>query len=332
MGAKTGGSVSCHLTSSNDEQFSPARLRVVAGESWDPVEWESHAVAMLTHHFGVEKVIPVPDDDKGDAGLDAFTVNGIGYQCYAPEGEPLAPSKRATLQKGKLSTDLNKLNTNKEKLAAILGPVKLHTWVLLSPEHRSASVIVHCNAKAAEVLSWGLDFIEPGFKVQIHSIDTYRKAHNFIVQTEAYGSFLTAPPGQEIVGADFGAATGSLIDTMNIKLTKLPWLKDDARRRAHRGLLLERQLGGNVVLDRIRGRAPDVANHYDSMMVAARAEMIFTAATGQPAAQYYQDVRTSLVERFRRDPHLSEENAEFFADKCITDWLQLCPLDFEESA
>jgi hypothetical protein len=67
-------------------------------------------------------------------------------------------------------------------------------------------------------------------------------------------------------------------------------------------------------------------------MDAARAEMIFAAASAQPATEYYQDVRTSLVKRFTRDPYLSDENAEFFADKCMTDWLEQCPLDFEESA
>jgi hypothetical protein len=287
---------------------------------------------MLGHHFGVDRVVAVPDDDKGDGGLDAFTVDGIGYQCYAPEGEPLAPSKRAALQKAKITTDLKKLDTNREKLAAILGSVKLHAWVLLTPVHKSASVIEHCNAKAAEVLSWGLGFIESGFTVLIHSTDTYLRAHAFITQTEEYGNFLKAPPEYEVIGADFGAVTSPQIETMDGKLAKLARLKDDARRRTHRALLLERQLGGNVVLDRIRDRAPDVASHYDSMMDAARAEMVFAAASAQPAAEYYQDVRTNLVERFRRDPYLSEENAEFFADKCITDWLEQCPLDFEDSA
>jgi hypothetical protein len=329
----TGGDrFSWHLRRSNDERFRSAKLHVVATFSWDPDEWETHAVAMLCHHFGVDKVVPVPDDDQGDRGLDAFTVDGIGYQCYAPEGEPLAPSKRAVLQKGKITTDLKKLDTNREKLPAILGTVHLHTWVLLTPEHKSAAVIEHCNTKAAEVLTWGLEFIEPGFKVQIHSTETYLKAHAFITQTEEYGSFLTAPPDYEVIGADFGAVTSPQIETMDGKLAKLAGLKDDARRRTHRALLLERQLGGDVVLDRIRDRAPDVASHYDSMMDAARAEMIFAAVSAQPATEYYQDVRTSLVERFRRDPYLSEENAEFFADKCITDWLEQCPLDFEESA
>lgn len=324
--------VSWHLKRSNGKRLRSARIQPVAASSWDSKEWETHAVAMLCHHFGVENVVPVPDDDQGDRGLDAFTRQGIGYQCYAPEGEPLAPSRRAALQKGKITKDLKKLKDNEDKLLPILGEVKLHTWVLLTPEHKSANVIEHCNTKAAEVLEWGLGFILPNFAVQIHSKEQYQRAHAFISQAEQFGTFLTAPPEYDPVGADFGAVTSPQIEIMDGKLAKLPKLQDADRRRAHRAMLLERQLGGDALLDRIRGRAPEVASHYDTMMTSARAEMIFEAASAQAPAEYYRDVRKSLVERFRRDPHLGDDNAEFFADKCITDWLEQCPLDFEVSA
>jgi hypothetical protein len=246
-----------HLQGNAVESRRSARLHAVAPFSWDSKEWETHAVAVLCHHFGVENVVPVPDDDQGDRGLDAFTRGGIGYQCYAPEGEPLAPSKRAALQKGKITTDLKKLKDNADKLLPILGTVRLHTWVLLTPEHKSASVIEHCNTKAAEVRGWGLDFILPTFTVQIHSKQHYQRSHAFVSQTEQFGSFLTAPPEYDPVGADFGAVSSPQIETMDGKLAKLPQLQDDVRRRSHRAMLLERQLGGDVVLDRIRGRAPE---------------------------------------------------------------------------
>jgi hypothetical protein len=323
--------LSWHLNGSDVVTLRYAKLLAVAVTSWDPEEWEAHAIAMLCHHFGVDEVVPVPDDDQGDRGLDAFTVSGIGYQCYAPQNEPLVPSARALLQKGKITKDLKKLKDNADKLELLLGPVKLHTWALLCPVHKSAAVIEHCNVKAAEVLTWGLNFIAPRFKVQIHSAETYRKAHSFITATEKYGSFLTAPPEYDVIGADFGAVSNPQIEMMDGKLAKLPGLKDDARRRTHRALLLERQLGGDVVLDRIRSRAPELASHYESMIDAARAEMVFGAVSSQPANEYYLDVRKSLVERFTRDPYLGEENAEFFADKCMADWLGQCPLDFEAS-
>jgi hypothetical protein len=301
----------------------------MAVESWDPDQWQIHAVAMLQHHFGVEKVIPVPDEDGGDRGLDAYTVEGIGYQCYAPEGEPLAPSKRAALQKAKITKDLNKLDTFKDKLALLLDDVKLNTWVLLTPEHKSATVIEHCNTKAKEVGAWGLPFIDSPFRVQIHCTSTYARAHAFITQTTQFQSDLERPPELPVIGADFGAVQGELIDIMNAKLAKIPRLSDEAARRAHRVELLEGQLGGDNLLDRWRNRTPDVASYFESMMEVARKEMIFLAADDAGAASYYQELRHSLVARFSASV-TSAVNAEYLAYKCITDWLQQCPLDFEE--
>lgn len=302
--------------------------RIVAAVSWDPEQWQLHAIAMLQHHFGVEKVIPIPDQDGGDRGLDAYTVDGMAYQCYAPEDEPLAPSKRATLQKNKITTDLAKLKKFKDKLVPLLGDIKLHTWVLLTPVHQSAAVIEHCVSKAAEVIKWTLPFISIPFQVQVHSTTTYTKANRFITQTENFQSDLDRPP-ESPVGADFGAVEGALVDKMDAKLARIPLLKDAAIRREHRAVLLEGQLGGDNLLDRWRDRTPDVASHFESMIEAARKEMIFSAAGEGGPAQYYLGLRKSLVERFSSSV-TTHGNAEFLAWKCITDWLQQCPLNFVE--
>lgn len=117
---------------------------------------------------------------------------------------------------------------------------------------------------------------------------------------------------------------------MNAKLSKIPRLSDDAARRAHRAVLLEGQLGGDSLLDRWRNRTPDVASHFESLIEVARKEMIFMAAADGGAAKYYQDLREGLIERFSSSV-ISTVNAEYLAYKCISDWLQQCPLDFEEA-
>lgn len=56
----------------------------MALESWESRAWEDQGVGILVQHFGVDCVVRVPDDGGGDAGLDANTTTGMGYQCYAP--------------------------------------------------------------------------------------------------------------------------------------------------------------------------------------------------------------------------------------------------------
>jgi hypothetical protein len=183
-----------------------AMIFFVRLESWDPRVWEDHGVGLLVQHFGVDCVVRVPDEDRDDGGLDAFTTDGIGYQCYAPEDEPLTASKRATLQKHKIGTDLGKLKLNQEKIGQLLGPIKLHSWALLTPEHRSADVIPYCNDKAAEVRSWELSFIDDDFHVMVHDLKTFAPEHALLTHHMIYPDALTAPPPPPLPGIDFSKA------------------------------------------------------------------------------------------------------------------------------
>ena len=112
---------------------------------------------------------------------------------------------------------------------------------------------------------------------------------------------------------------------MDGKLAKLPGLKDDDRRRSIERCSWSDSSGEMLCLTGFgTGAGRGQPLRLDDGCGSGRDDL--RGRIGQPPAKYYQDVRTSLVKRFRRDPYLSEENAEFFADKCITDWLEQCPV------
>lgn len=61
-------------------------------------DWQEWVDKLLQRHYGPGEYQKVPDKDKGDAGIEGFTVNsGHAYQAYGPE-EPL--QKRDTRNKG----------------------------------------------------------------------------------------------------------------------------------------------------------------------------------------------------------------------------------------
>jgi hypothetical protein len=302
----------------------------VAHESWDPTYWENHAVALITRHFGVDKVIRVPDADGGDRGLDAFTVDGVAYQCYAPENEPLAPKRRASLQKNKIHTDLKKLQDNASSLVPLLGDVRIHTWVLLTPVHESAGAIEYCNTKASEVVGWGLPFTQSPFRVQIHDLRTYQVEHAAITHLESFATDLAHPPSPP--GIDFSVAAGPQITVMDDKLKKIPALSAALRRDQYRATLLEGQFQGDSLLDRFRTRIPDLATLVEGEIDAALRSLILGSISSAGPADYLTAVQTGLVNRFTTSiGKISLPNAEHLASKCLSDWLQQCPLDFEES-
>jgi len=296
-------------------------------ESWNPQVWEDHGVGLLLQHFGVDCVVRIPDDGGGDGGLDAYTTTGIGYQCYAPEDEPLTNGKRATLQKHKIGTDLAKLKANEDKLKLLLGNTKLYTWALLTPVHKSADVVTYCNQKAEEVKGWGLAFIDKEFHVLVNDLQTFAHEHALLTHQMIYPDVLSAPPPPPHPGIDFTRAAGEHITRMDTKLAKVPALMNVTARISHRAALLEGQFLGDSLLDRFRTRTPELATAFQTKFDDARREMLLASVAAEGPTGFYGDLKKSLVERFSVYT-LSRENAEHLANKCIADWLQLCPLDF----
>src|SRR5205823_3307417 len=98
-------------------------------------QWQDLCIRVLRHHHGVQNLIPVPDDDSGDAGLEAFSLDGHVYQCYAPErGAQLASRKLYEKHRNKMTADVTKFIRNVDKIARLLPPgLKISRWVLLVP-------------------------------------------------------------------------------------------------------------------------------------------------------------------------------------------------------
>lgn len=303
----------------------------MAHESWDSTYWEDYSVSLVTRHFGVANVVRVPDADGGDRGLDAYTVDGIGFQCYAPEDEPLAPSVRAQHQKNKIQKDLKKFRDNAEILAPLLGDVKIHTWVLLTPVHESARVIEYCNGKSAEVTDWGLPYASTPFRVQVHDLHTYAHEHATLSHLTLLHSDAAAPVPK--AGIDFANAIGTHIETMDNKLKGIPALANQQRRDSYRATLLEGQFGGDSLLDRFRTRIPDLATLVEEEIDAALRDLVLSSIAPAPPAEFLVALRQGLVARFTSGvARISRPNAEHLAAKCISDWLQQCPLSFEGAA
>lgn len=66
-------------------------------------EWQDWANKLLTCHYGPTEYQRVPDNDRGDAGIEGFTLsNGHAYQAYGCE-EPLSTSERHAKQRDKMT-------------------------------------------------------------------------------------------------------------------------------------------------------------------------------------------------------------------------------------
>src|SRR5438034_5031664 len=139
------------------------------GEIWtsSPDDWQRLALQLLKLRYDVGQFLEVPDTVHGDYGIEGFSRDGIAFQCYAPEGEPLSVAELTKRQKAKVARDLRKLVFNAAKLAQVVGQTVLKRWVLLVPRWEDKELISYSEQIAKEVRAANLPFVAPDFSASI---------------------------------------------------------------------------------------------------------------------------------------------------------------------
>ncbi|WP_147233290.1 MULTISPECIES: hypothetical protein [Brevibacterium] len=268
----------------------------------------------------------MPDRNQGDLGIEAFSLDGVAYQCYAAE-EPLTAQARYVKQRDKLTTDLGKLRSNKRDMSKLLGNVELHRYVFLVHRHDSRQLISHASAKSSEVVGWELPFVHPGFQIVIETDDDYAAEREAL---HAIPAPLVEPP--EVTEDDrwtWSEGNSDLRNTAYAKLEKIgtsPGTIDSAIES-----LTKQYLKGENTLERLRTASPEVHRG----VIAARAQREDLLALEYPPG--FNDTQGKLVEisrefakALRTDfPMLSDSTAGMLAWSAVADWLMRCPLDFE---
>lgn len=285
---------------------------------------------LLRQRYGV-KLVPIPDRSGGDGGLDAYTTDGIGWQCYAPENEPLTPKARYEAQRGKVTSDLKKLWNNADRVRELLGSTVLTEWVLLTPKHESADLVAHCATKSAEVVAKGLDFIHPGFRVLVQDLTDFELESRLVQSHRILPNSLHKPAvlrEVDLTGVPFSEATGPLIQVMDEKLKMV--IKADKRRAVYRGGLLRAKIAGDDQLARFDDYLPDVASELRGVIANAKRRMEMDQALEDFTARHLRSVQNDVAQHIKHViPEMDVDAVEFLSQASITQWLQECSMTFE---
>lgn len=300
--------------------------------SWHGRDWQEYCILLLQKRFAAtspHNLQLVPDRHKGDLRIEAFSLDGAAYQCYAAE-EPLTVEGCYQKQRDKLTTDLGKLSTYKKEMAEMLGTVSLQRYVFLVHRHDSRLLINHASKKAVEVVDWGLSFIDPGFRIVVETDDDYG------VEREAIHA-LPAPllEPEDISDDDresWAAGNKDLRQTAYSKLQKIHTSSGTIDGVVE--TLTKQYLKGENTLERLRAISPEVHRG----IIAARAQREELLALEYPPG--FNDTQGKMVEiskEFAKSllndyPVLSDSMASMLAWSAVADWLMRCPLDFEDAS
>lgn len=294
-------------------------------EQLSGLEWQDLCLRVLHEHHGASELVEVPDDDRGDAGLEAFSMSGCAYQCYAPEGEPLTAAQRYNKQRDKMTTDVGKFIDNATKLQGMLPTgLSITRWVLLVPRITTRRLLNHARTLTDRIREAGLAYASADIVVMALTLDAFAGARVAVVSRQLTKMHL--PP---LDAVDYSAIDDGLIDTMKIKLAMTAQYADHDRRGKVVNRLLESYVSGQA-------HRAHVSDHYSEL--GDRLDEELTDLEDRLAVQYaltetVPDRRLSAV---LTDTEKVVENvlntramhSRVIAEGQVADWLMRCPLDF----
>lgn len=299
---------------------------------WGGNEWEEYVLQLLRLHYPPGDLVEVPDRDRGDAGLEAYSSDGCAYQCYAPE-EPLSVDDRYTKLRTKITDDVGKFE-NASRLAPLLGTTVIRRWILVTPTVDSHRVVAHCNKKAVQVKGLDLAYAAEDFEVRAITDETFARERETILRIGLSELQISVDAPDLEARLRFVAENGQEAANLDRKLNGFAALADVDKRERYAGELVEMYLIGIEARQRLRDDYPDLARPVDTAIANFRRSLVLKYGLSSDAPdRILTQIAQDLVETVRSClPGVRQGDSDHIAYSAIAEWLMDCHLDFELSA
>jgi hypothetical protein len=301
----------------------PVHVTRLCGEEWQ--EWANQ---LLSRRYGPTEYQKIPDNQKGDAGLEGYSRCGHAYQCYGCE-EPLSTKARYENQRDKLTEDVGKFIDNKAKIRLLLGVVKISRWVLFVPHFDHKDLVSHGNKKADEVIEAKLAYVTTDFQVAICSEDQFQVERDALLNARDEALRITTEDATQAHIDEWAQQNDALVSKLDHKLSKLRTLSTDDRTSRFRQMVFRWYIEGKELLEALR----NYPQSYEKVIRAKRHRErnleLAVATHNGPAAELLGKAVNELIQEYRAEAReLARISAEVLAQEAIADWLIRCPLDF----
>ena len=288
-------------------------------------EWQVLCIRVLHEHHGGGNLIEIPDDDRGDHGIEAFSLDGTVYQCYSPAGEPLSGAERLRKQRRKMNDSCTDFIGNAAKIEALLPEgLKIVRHVLLMP-HITSKELVALAAKLTKVIrDEGLSITDGEFCIVPTTLRAYEGAMYEVVNRQLRK--LDLPPLSE---PDYSGIADPQVEVMHTKLAKTAAYSDDGARGRFVTRLLENHVSGLSYREFVHDQFSELAQELDEQLVDLedRLGVQYPLSHTDPdglLGTVLRDTETTVADVLNtRNSH-----SRVMAEGQIADWLMRCPLDF----
>lgn len=295
-------------------------------------DWEGWANRLLSHYFGPTDYQRVPAKDRGDAGIEGFSVSRReAFQCYGCE-EPISVEERYNKQRVKMTTDVRKFIDNRDTLLRLFGPLKMKRWVFFVPLFDSKGIVAHAAKKTREVIEATLPYVDDDFRVVVIEESSFSVARDQLLSATAQGLKLQASPVTTQEVDAWSQSNDGVLGVLKDKIAKLPTLHTRAQRDEFAVKVLKWYLTGQALLERLRDypqiyeKVIETKSHREQFLSIAS---LHGSASNVVVLETLKDFRETLQ---REAKELHNFCAEQLAAEAVADWLMRCPLQFPEAA
>ena len=305
-----------------------ARINRLSGTEWQ--EWGN---LLLSQHYGPADYQKIPDKQKGDAGLEGFSISkGHAYQSYGCE-EPISTKDRYAKQRIKMTNDIEKFIKNNTIFQKILGSIKISRWALFVPYFDSKDIVQHASKMTEKVLEKRLSYVADDFRVVVLDEQAFQTERDKLIRITDDSISVAVDPVTMQEVTRWANQNNEKTTTLEDKIGRLYSLNTIEKKKEFRDRVLKWFLEGQELLNALR-KFPDT---YEKIIHAKshRENYLASLCISEDgiSSKIFSGAKSDILSTFSREVReLSPLNSDTLAHEALSDWLLRCPLDFPEIA
>ncbi|MFS4457885.1 hypothetical protein [Bdellovibrio sp. HCB2-146] len=290
-------------------------------------DWQQKAESLLSIKYG-EDFQRVPDEHKGDWGIEGYTMSGFAFQCYAPN-KLYSTQDLYEHQRSKITDDIRKFKENSEHLGKLIRPNRFSRWIFLTTIHTSKFLNQHASNKATELRN-SYNHVTEDFQILVHEGQNY-----FLEEIPRFQRLNPktlrlqepAPDAEELrtlLQTD-SVAYQTLLRKLRAGGVRAQSIADGAER------YIKDYSSGRSILEELKKSSPEIREMLDKRIRSLEKDIENKYASG--INLNFNEVNLD-VQRFKDDVRgyagafLDANAIDYIARGTISDWLIRCPMDF----
>lgn len=294
-------------------------------------DFEVMCIGLLSRRYGAEQFQRIPAAMGGDCGIEAFSTDGLVYQCYA-DRDSASLRARTDKQKNKLTRDTNKLRDRADPLQKMLGDLTIAAYIFLVPDFHAAELVAHAASRSEVVRQFELEFVSSTFEIRVKTPQDYPAELNAALKDGAAMATVSDPRVDAQHIELFSGEKPELIAVLEEKLAVLEKAHPGTDVVVLRDQLIRAFLAKEQVMDGLRAW-PSTWEAVEKRRTLRQERLALesTLSSEAPNNRVLNEIDSYAKDLLQHVSSVHDEDAQRLALGQTAEWLMRCPLQFRST-